>query len=234
MKILEKIFDVVVLILASLIGIVMCIVILRPEEININRKSYSTEDVDNYNIENNRTENNRIENIVLVNKENKLSEKYIPDELVEPNILTEGPNNLVSSKIVSNLESMFNDAKLEGINLKMVSGYRSYAYQYELFSRSGGNNRYVAAAGFSEHQTGLAVDVLSSALTELNESFAYTLEYQWLKENCYKYGFIIRYPKGKEDITGYPFEPWHLRYVGLNAAKEISQKNITLEEYLKN
>ncbi len=135
------------------------------------------------------------------------------------------------------LEKLFNAAETENIVLLGVSGYRNYNYQVNVYNNSVYRNgkqhadKYVAQPGTSEHQTGLAIDIVSNEYTNLDEIFVNTRAYKWLKENCYKYGFIIRYPKGKEDITGYKFEPWHIRYVGIDVATEIMNRNITLEEY---
>ena len=176
--------------------------------------------------------------LVLVNKDNKLNEKYVPSNLVEADIPFQGINNKISVDIKSNLENMFNDANLDGVELVGISGYRSYSYQENLYNMSlrgegDYNSDYVALPGYSEHQTGLAIDILSTDYMFLDEGFKYTDAYKWLNENSYKYGFIIRYPEGKEDITGYPFEPWHLRYVGIQNAKKIIKRGCTLEEYLK-
>lgn len=131
------------------------------------------------------------------------------------------------------LEKLQAAANLEGYSLKLVSGYRSYSTQKSIY------NSYInrwgreytdtvsARPGHSEHQTGLAFDV-----GELSNNYGNTKEGIWLKENCHRYGFILRYLKGKEDITGYTYEPWHIRYVGVEIATEIMSKNITLEEYL--
>ncbi|MCJ7690285.1 MAG: M15 family metallopeptidase, partial [Clostridiaceae bacterium] len=126
----------------------------------------------------------------------------------------------------------------DNIILLGVSGYRDYSYQEKLYNdkvnRSGKEeaDKYVAQAGESEHQTGLAMDVLAEEYTTLDEGFKNTKAYKWIIENCYKYGFILRYPEGKEQITGYAYEPWHIRYVGDKVAMEIARKGITLEEYL--
>ena len=91
----------------------------------------------------------------------------------------------------------------------------------------------VAVPGTSEHATGLALDIVSSTYDALDEQQAETAEAKWLAENCWKYGFILRYPVSKSDVTGIIFEPWHYRYVGKDVAKEIMEQNITLEEYLE-
>ena len=115
----------------------------------------------------------------------------------------------------------------------LVSGYRSYydqksTYNYwvSVYGQKDADT-ISARPGHSEHQTGLAFDI-----TSLNSSYGETEEGIWLRENCFKYGFIIRYPKGKEHITGYAYEPWHIRYVGVEHATYIMNNNLTLEEYL--
>ena len=124
------------------------------------------------------------------------------------------------------------DAKALGLNIPLVSGYRSYETQEKLYNKyvkKDGEkkaNTYSAKPGESEHQTGLAFDIGS-----VDRSFANTIEAKWLAENAYLYGFIIRYPKDKEEITGYNYEPWHLRYVGQELAKYLKKNNLTLEEY---
>ena len=124
-------------------------------------------------------------------------------------------------------------AQAEGLNLFVVSGYRSYDYQstlYDSYVAQYGQeaaDRFSARPGHSEHQTGLAFDV-----NTIDDSFADTPEYEWLKEHCVEYGFIIRYPDGKESVTGYKFEPWHIRYLGKDTAKAVDDTGLTLEEYL--
>jgi len=139
------------------------------------------------------------------------------------------------------LEKMFAEAKSAGIDLAAVSGYRSYGRQNTLFNaevKRVGKERAVEAVAFpgsSEHQTGLTMDISSRSNNfNLNEEFETTKEGIWLRHNAHKYGFILRYPKGKEDITGYMYEPWHFRYVGVKAATEIYENDWTLEEYFEN
>jgi len=137
------------------------------------------------------------------------------------------------------LEQLFAAAKADGVALAGVSAYRPYGYQKALFHRyvqKDGLEKarmYSAVPGTSEHETGLAVDVAGiDGKCAATSCFAGTQEAIWLASHAQDYGFIIRYPKGKEDITGYIYEPWHLRYVGSEAAQAISEKEITLEEYL--
>ena len=140
--------------------------------------------------------------------------------------------------IHEDLKEMFKDAKTENINLSITSGYRSYQYQKTLFNNYAARDgieaasRYSARPGQSEHQTGLALDLSSqSGKCTLSTCFKDTDEGKWLKENAWKYGFVLRYPEGKEEITGYMFEPWHFRYVGKKEAKKIQDSGLTIEEY---
>ena len=134
-----------------------------------------------------------------------------------------------------NFNKMKSDASNEGIGLDYVSKFRSYSSQASIYNgyvtREGQASADTKSArpGHSEHQTGLAADINS-----LYQSWGATAEGQWLNNNCYKYGFIIRYPKGKESITGYMYEPWHIRYVGVELATKLYNNGnwITLEEYL--
>lgn len=160
--------------------------------------------------------------VLIVNKEIPLPEDY------NPGMQEEAENAYLR---------MFEDAAAEGLNFELVSGYRSYDYQAELYNnyvaRDGKEaaDRYSAEPGHSEHQTGLAIDVGSyDSAVLLQTSFEYTPEFEWLEVNAHKYGYIIRYMKGKEDITGYMYEPWHLRYVG-DKATDIYESGLTLEEY---
>lgn len=131
------------------------------------------------------------------------------------------------------LQEMFAAARLEGLELFVKSGFRSYSTQKSLYNgyvrRDGAAaaDRYSARAGHSEHQTGLAFDI-----NRAHSSFAGSPEANWLAANCYKYGFIIRYPEGKEAITGYIYEPWHVRYLGVETATAVYNSGLCLEEYL--
>ncbi len=162
-----------------------------------------------------------INGILIANKTYGLPKNYNPGGLL--------------STFTNNFNKMKDAAKNANINLNIRSGFRSYNTQVSLYNnyvkRDGKTaaDTYSARAGHSEHQTGLAADINS-----LEQSFINTKEGKWLNENCYKYGFIIRYPKGKEDITGYIYEPWHIRYVGIDIASKLYNNGnwITLEEYL--
>ena len=183
---------------------------------------------------------------MLVNKENLLSRDYIPTDMV---VINEPTGSKIDKTYVNQLnketylqfKKMQLAAKENGFEIFIDSSYRSYEYQERVFNATvlekGLDHalKYVAPPGGSEHQTGLAFDVIfrrnGEMIEEQNETDP---EIKWLFANAYKYGFILRYPKGKEDITGYNFEPWHFRYVGLELAKEITEENLTLEEYHKN
>lgn len=173
--------------------------------------------------------------LVLVNKEYKLPENYVPSklELISNEFANENKYLREDAKVA--FENLSKDAKELGYRIIAVSTYRDYEYQNKLY------NMYVeekgidyadkcsARPGHSEHQTGLAVDVEGSNYDY--DEFENSKEFVWMKENAYKYGFILRYPKGKEKITGFKYEPWHYRYVGKDVAKTIHDENLTLEEY---
>ncbi|HEY3368227.1 MAG TPA: M15 family metallopeptidase [Symbiobacteriaceae bacterium] len=180
---------------------------------------------------------------VLVNKSMMLPPDYKPDDLVEPNVpfifKEQVEKRLMRKAAAQALERMFTAAKQDGIYLAGVSGYRSFATQKSLFDyyvRTQGEElarKYSAEAGHSEHQTGLAMDVSgSTGQCAADDCFADTPEAKWLAGHAPEYGFIIRYPKGKETVTGYQSEPWHVRYVGTPMSREIAAKGLTLEEYL--
>ena len=166
---------------------------------------------------------------VLVNKYNYLDKEYTPDNLV----------NLGRIRLVKCAADAFtelvNAAKEEDQYIRGVSGYRSYNYQDSLYNKyvtSDGKekaDRYSARAGYSEHQTGLALDISNNKSTYMD--FESTKEFEWMKNNAHKYGFILRYPKDKEKITGYMYEAWHYRFVGTEIATYIKKHNITYDEY---
>ncbi|MDD7403822.1 MAG: D-alanyl-D-alanine carboxypeptidase family protein [Butyribacter sp.] len=179
---------------------------------------------------------------VLVNREYPISKDYIPADLVVPNVPFSFygiyEKSYVRQRAATALEDLFGAAKESGYTLKLVSAYRSYDRQKQIYNNNVSKrgvkktDKVSAMPGTSEHQTGLAIDVSCSAVgCTIEESFGNTDEGKWLKKNCYKYGFIIRYPKNKTDITGYSYEPWHIRYVGKNLAKHLVKNKITLEEY---
>ena len=143
-----------------------------------------------------------------------------------------------SSEAYNHFKDMYNDAVSLGLNIKIISAYRSYEYQKKLYEGYLKNDSvevvdtYSARAGSSEHQTGYAYDIYNTV--KAYTDFGSTEEYKWVKDNAHLYGFIIRYTSDNTKITGYKNEPWHIRYVGIDAAKYIYENNITLEEYILN
>lgn len=179
---------------------------------------------------------------VMVNKEYGIPDSYTPSDLVYPDVrftFTEKiEKRMMRSEAAKALEKMFAGAEEDGVYLAGVSAYRSLATQTSLFNRyvkKDGEEKaktYSAVPGYSEHQTGLSIDISGSDGKCAAEScFGGTKEANWLSEHAAEYGFIIRYPEGKQAITGYKYEPWHVRYVGQDIAAFISEKDITLEEY---
>jgi D-alanyl-D-alanine carboxypeptidase len=181
--------------------------------------------------------------LVLVNKRRNLPSTYIPQNLVVPDVpfpFTEDlPKKQMQQVAATALEKLFAQAEQDNIPLFAQSGYRSYARQEAIFASNVNKmgeeeaSRVSAHPGQSEHQTGLAMDVTSPAVGyQLIERFGETEAGIWLKEHAHEFGFIIRYPQGQEAITGYSYEPWHLRYVGKEHATNIHEQNVTLEEYM--
>lgn len=172
---------------------------------------------------------------IIVNKYIKLPSTYTPKNLEKINKEFSSKEILLEKTTKLNFENLAKDAKNNNLNIIAISGYRSYDYQTNLYNnylkKDSKNNvdTYSARPGHSEHQTGLAIDISNNQVPYTQ--FDTTKEYLWLEENSYKYGFIIRYPKYKEHITGYNYEPWHIRYVGYEIAEYIMKNNITYEEY---
>ena len=185
---------------------------------------------------------NKNDLIILCNKEFMLGEHYAPTDLVVPNVPLAHPAGNEPSHMREEgaraLEVMFEDAKEAGLEeLYLVSGYRSYDYQYNIFHTSMKNRgkehteKYMAKPGHSEHQTGLTADISTqSAGLALEESFEDTKEGKWLAKNAHKYGFILRYPKDRVETTGYAYEPWHFRYVGADISEYMYKNNLVLED----
>lgn len=179
---------------------------------------------------------------VMINKQYGLPDNYKPTDLVYPDVRflfkEKIEKRMMRSEAAKALEEMFAAAEEDGIYLAGVSAYRSQATQTALYNRyveRDGEEKartYSAVPGYSEHQTGLAIDVSGSDGKCAAEScFGGTKEAEWLAQHSAEYGYIIRYPEGKEDITGYKYEPWHIRYVGKEIAAYIAENGITLEEY---
>ena len=180
---------------------------------------------------------------ILVNKQNLLPSDYVPQELVE---IHEPTGSKLDKTYINRLnvtaykafKEMQKAALNNGYEIFVDSSYRTYEYQEKLYNalilEKGMDyaRKFVATPGSSEHQTGLAVDVIFRRNGEMiEEQKEEDAEIQWLFTNAHKYGFILRYPKGKEEITGFNFEPWHFRYVGKKLAEKLFALNITLEEY---
>lgn len=180
--------------------------------------------------------------LVLVNDSHPLDVSYEPESMVELE-----SERFVDARIEEPLRQMLSDGAKEGLSMYVVSGYRSSEKQKEVFNTTMQDwitkgrtplaayeetKKSVAVPGTSEHATGLAVDIISSEYEGLDDRQGETDEQKWLMEHCWEYGFILRYPPEKADITGIIYEPWHYRYVGKTAAEEIMKKNLTLEEYL--
>ncbi len=170
---------------------------------------------------------------VVVNKQHPL----IPNNYT-PNNLGSIGNTQISLEALPSLQAMIAQAKVEGVNLQVISGYRSYGYQVNLYNSyvaqdgQAQADTYSARPGFSEHQTGLAADLGGIHGCDVEQCFGDTVEGKWLAEHATEYGFIIRYTIDKEDITGYTAEPWHIRFVGKELSSEMKKQGIkTLEEF---
>lgn len=181
---------------------------------------------------------------VLVNRKHNLSSDYIPADLVKltevPTVLSNPEVNQLREPAYNALKELFSKALEEEYELFARSGYRSYNTQVALYSSYVANHGQAAAdtfsakAGQSEHQTGLAMDITCASMDYvLSEAFGETEEGKWVAENAHKFGFIVRYPKGKEEITGYMYEPWHIRYLGIELATKVYESGLTLEEYFE-
>lgn len=180
--------------------------------------------------------------LVLVNDSHPLDLSYEPESMVE----TES-ERFVDARIQESLRQMLDDGAKQGLSMYVASAYRSSEKQKEVFNTTmqdwiakgytplsayDETKKSVAVPDTSEHATGLAVDIIASQYEGLDDKQGDTPEQQWLMEHCWEYGFILRYPPEKADITGIIYEPWHYRYVGKEAAEEIMKNNLTLEEYL--
>jgi D-alanyl-D-alanine carboxypeptidase len=201
---------------------------------------------------------------LMVNRDHKLEESYKPDDLVKATVKCASSTKIeLRDEVAEALQKMFDDALLVteypyrvkgsggvwsekvfksdgGLRLILKSGYRSYGtqkttYNNYLARNNGVDDGISSPPGASEHQTGLACDVLSvdynASNQYMNETFYQTPEAQWMEENCYSYGFILRYAKDKEDLTRVPYEPWHLRYVGREIAGYIKTNGLCMEEF---
>ncbi len=192
------------------------------------------------------------EYLVLLNKTHTSGENYCPPDLtaLDNSMTLYGKEIQLREYAAKATEALISELHARGYtDIVVTSGYRSYSYQQSLFNTYIGQEMaahpdwteqqareyvltYSAAPGTSEHHTGDCIDLISTGNVVLDESFAKNPAYDWLKDNAHHFGFILRYPKNKTEITGYSYEPWHYRFVGVKAATEIYEQGITLEEYL--
>ena len=174
-------------------------------------------------------------NVFLVNRQNAVSKYFAP---VVRKVIGPGMSQSMREDAAAALEEMFAAAKADGINLSIVSGYRSYSKQSTIYSRKKASqgqeaaDRVSARPGTSEHQLGLAMDVARKGSSQLNTKFGTTAEGQWVAENAHRFGFIIRYLENYEDVTGYMYEPWHVRYVGVEHAEKLYECGLPMEMYM--
>ena len=185
--------------------------------------------------ENIKVTDNPYDYLVLVNKYNQLPSGFSHQNLVNMDnkyILNDGKQYLLEQTAYEKYINLWEDAKEQGLTMRVVSAYRTEDYQRNLYNnkvKASGKiyaDMYSARAGHSEHQLGLAIDISSTKTV-----FEYTKEFEWLQKHAHEYGYIMRYPKDKEWITGYAYEPWHYRYVGVDVATAIHNMDITYEEY---
>lgn len=173
---------------------------------------------------------------MINNKIYKLPDDYEPDDLVNvKNWYSYGSSPKLRNEAYNSFIEMYNEAKKENLTIIINSAYRSYKYQEDLYNQylkqygKEYTDKYAARPGFSEHQTGLTIDVTTYGAN--GDTFDTTEEFKWLTANAHKYGYILRYPKGKEYLTGYEYESWHYRYVGVDVATSVHDNDITYDEY---
>lgn len=218
--------------------------ILRPSSDNSVQENQQEENLGLDHSSKNPLEDLDDEYLILVNKEYGLTEDFEPEDLRIPKVKFPFEEDLekkyLRNQAAQELEKMFKAAIDEAdLHLFGISGYRSYGNQENIYNNKLASSskeeadRLVSIPGHSEHQTGLAMDISAESVHfTLEESFGQSEEGIWVRDNAHRFGYIIRYPKGKESITGYSFEPWHIRYVGVENATAIYNNNMTLEEYL--
>ena len=183
---------------------------------------------------------NRSGYITLVNRENLLASDYVPNDLMEINVrcVSSIRGDMLRKTALQAMARMFEAAEADGMILYLKSVYRAYSTQSYMYKNRlnnvGRDDGVVAYPGSSDHQTGLGADILNLEWTKksgMTPAFANTAEAQWMDAHCAEYGFIIRYMEDKEEITGIIYEPWHLRYVGEEAAQYIMEQHLSLEEF---
>lgn len=174
--------------------------------------------------------------VFLINRQHSVSRRYVPSDLRKAE--TYGVSQQMRTEAATALEQLFEAAKEAGVPLSTVSGYRSYSKQATIYQRKVDSigrkaaDRVSARPGTSEHQLGLAMDIAKKGASSLTTAFANTPQGQWVMENAHRYGFIIRYLKDYEDVTGYSYEPWHIRYVGVEQATAIYESGLPMELYM--
>jgi len=166
-----------------------------------------------------------LSNSMIVNKFNFLSFDYQPNDIKDIINWYAYGNQSIKEEVYNQFIKMYNAALKEDLRIIINSSYRTYEDQKNIHNNS--SDDYAARAGFSEHQTGLALDFTTNTGLDFEE----TDEFKWLQTNAHKYGFILRYPKGKEHITGFSYEPWHYRYLGVELATKVYESKLTYEEY---
>ena len=174
--------------------------------------------------------------VFLINRQHSISRRYVPSDLRKAE--TFGISQQLRSEAATALEQLFEAAGEAGVPLSTVSGYRSYSKQATIYQRKVDSigrkaaDRISARPGTSEHQLGLAMDIAKKGASSLTTAFADTPQGRWVSENAHRYGFIIRYLKDYEDVTGYSYEPWHIRYVGVEQATAIYESGLPMELYM--
>lgn len=179
-------------------------------------------------------------NLFLVNRTYVLDREYVPQDLIAPDVLKTNGDITMRREAAEALERMFQAAQQEqGYTLQAVSGYRAFNTQSAIFERKVNNTgsakkaqRLVAPAGTSEHQLGLAMDIGRKTNTDLNKNFGASPEGVWVSQNAHRFGYIIRYKQEWTDITGYAYEPWHIRYIGEEHAARVFAMDVPLEYYV--
>lgn len=217
---------------------------IKPKELPVTVQPAPTSNWWNYPSDIKQTTRSGNDLLVLVNKEYKLPSTYAPSDLVKvgEDVIRRGDNYYLRSILINDLKTLYTDAKGNGIDLSIVSAYRSYKTQESTYSYwvsyNGGcvpcADRVSARAGHSQHQLGTTLDFSSSEVNDsLGIKFGDTKASAWLKENAHKYGFVISFPKGYESVTGFSYEPWHYRYIGKEGAQEMRNSGMILEIYLR-
>jgi D-alanyl-D-alanine carboxypeptidase len=211
--------------LCVLSAMIMTLIIINPAPLNASDpvKTYTLREIE------------QTGPLILINKSNKLPTGYAPTGLERTNdkVNTVYSNTLLLPETLAAIEEMFIAAKKDSIDLVLYSGFRTEATQSLYYSRVGEGSISVAPPRASEHETGYAADIVTANIRVLDTGFGETKAGKWLAANCYKFGFILRYPNGKTHITKYMYEPWHYRYLGKEAAGDVHRSGLCYEEYIQ-